>query len=106
MDMPYTKDELIDAANALTDEQIEEVGKYFENLAEIENVTQSELNAKVAEFHGISVEAYLSSPNMGKLGELYNANKLQDIVDKLEKALNLSNSAAWAMVLGPMGLLD
>ena len=55
-------------------------------------------NQLVADFHGISVETLVNSPNYSKLKEEHMVNLYQKAIGILETDVSLTNKEAWAVI--------
>ena len=77
------------------EEKSEEVKKEFEALMpEVKN----ELNAKVAEFHGITVDTLVNSPNYATLGSEYCEDVFKRLIGRMKEKLDLTDLQAWTLV--------
>jgi len=59
----------------------------------------AEFNKAAAAHHGISVEAYLNSPNYAVLKQDYGLSMMNKVMDMLKTEFGFSDKEAWAMVL-------
>jgi len=111
MKIPYSSWELRMALLSLSDDKFNEdnVKEKLEEIKDELNFCPEEnkdLNKKIAEHHGISVEKLVDSPNYKILCQEYHDNVIYQFVMKLEKKLGITDKEAWALMVYALGLLD
>ncbi len=67
---------------------------------------KKDLNKKIAEYHGITVEKLIDSSNYQILRGEYQKNLVNKFVSKLVEKLDITKKQAWAIMAVAMGLLD
>lgn len=88
---------LIGVGNLLTPEVQEKIVAQLNTIGDgIED--RASLNKKAAEFHGISMEMLINSPNMSELASQYRNHLFYEAIKVLE-GLGFSNKQAWACLL-------
>ena len=80
------------------------MGKYAQEDGAIPG-GQAEVNRKVAEHNGITVETLINSPNFELLKEEYGNLMVSARVERMTKDLGLTNKEAWAIMAMALGLL-
>lgn len=110
MKIPYTALELRVALIGLDEEKFNEK-KMSEIGGEIEDEMGSspkenkDLNMKIAEHHGISVERLVDSPNYKILVQEYEDSRICQLIKKLVEKLGITDKEAWALMAYALGLL-
>lgn len=66
---------------------------------------KSGLDRMVAEYHGISVEKLLNSPNYNTLCREYEENILKKLSKKLVEKFGITDKEAWALIVYGLGLV-
>ena len=84
-----------------------------EKLCEIENEfkdkissKKEDLNKKIAEYQGITIEQLINSPNYKVLYGEYVFSICKQIVEKFVEKFEITEKQAWAIVALGLGLLD
>lgn len=77
-----------------------EITKKFEDYFPAE---KKELNKKIADFHGISVEQLINSPNYKVLNEEYGGHYVREMVASLKQEMGATDVQAWAVIAVAMG---
>lgn len=108
MEIPYNEWDLRIALisldeNKLTEEKFKELGT---ELAEKISANGKDLNTKIAEYHGISVEALIKSPNYEILCEEYKERVIREFANKIMEKLEITEKQAWALIAVAFGLLE
>ena len=106
MKIPYTPFELRIALLNLDENKLDEK-KMNEIKDELGSPPedQKDLNKKIAEHHGISVEKLVDSPNYGILCQEYKEDILYQIVKKLVEKFDITEKEAWAIMVHSLGFL-
>ncbi len=105
--IPYSEIELKIALLGIDEAKFKEIGEELKK--ELETIgpnNQAELNQKTAEYHGITLETLINSPNYGKLCEKYQEYVFEIIIKKLTNSPGLTKKQAWGVVAAGLGLLD
>ena len=61
----------------------------------------ADLNKSTAEFHGITVEQLINSPNYNKLKEEFGESAIERLLKFLNAEFELSNPEGWAILMAP-----
>ena len=107
MQIPYTEHELLIALLGIDDNKLEEA-KLEELMAEFIGKLPEEnrdLNKKIAEFHGISVEGLLNSPNYKILCQEYGERVIRQLIKNLQEKFGLTDQQSWALYAKATGLI-
>lgn len=104
--IPYSSMELRVALlnfdeNKFSEDKIKELKSEFEDLS-----NDKDQNKRVAEYHGISVEQLINSPNYKVLCEEYGESIIYEFVKKLKEKFETTDKEAWALVLYCLELLN
>lgn len=109
MKIPYDWWELRLALLGLDEEKFDK-DKMKEMNDTIESVLPKEevkdLNKRIAEFHGISVEQLINSPNYKVLCSEFIENALRKVAGMVMKKFDIAEKEAWALIALGLGLLD
>lgn len=104
VEIPYSECELRCALNGLNVDKsaVDEVKDGFKDELLIE---RKELNKKIAEFHGISVEILVNSQNYIVLCDEYWSDMLERFVDKLVEKIGITHVQAYALAASGLGMI-
>lgn len=106
MKIPYSSWELRFALMNLSEDKFNEKKmKEIENELAIPSKDKKELNKAIAEYHGISVEKLVDSPNYKILCQEYEENTVYQLVKKFIEKFGITEKEAWALVAYGLGLL-
>lgn len=108
IDIPYDCFELLMELSSIdtekfSEEKEEKLKKEFECLLPQEH---REKNKKIAEFHEISVECLVNSPNYEVLCEQYENDILEKVIKKITEIFEITEKQAWALFAFHKGLLS
>ena len=93
---------IIDKDEKEFEEKSEEINKEFEALLP---VAKKDLNAKVAEFHGITVDTLVNSPNYTILTSEYGKDVLKRLIGRTREKLGLTDLQAWTLFAIGKGII-
>lgn len=62
-----------------------------------------QLNQEVANFHGVSLETLVNSPNYSKLKDEYGEHKLKQLLEFFESEFGLDNKEGWSLLAQSLG---
>ena len=107
IEIPYSKDELRFAVLGVKEEQLDEkkLDAFFNERENKVPKDKKEWNKKAAEFHGITVEQLINSPNYKILSDECIGQFIKQLVEKLQERLGITDKQAWAFILVGMGLI-
>ncbi len=108
MKIPYNDLELRIAllgidGEKFTDEKMKEIEKKFKDKLPKQD---SELNKKIAEYHGVSAIDLINSPNYKILCVEYQKNILEEFINEIVEKIGITKKQTWALVADYLGLLD
>lgn len=104
--VPYSLMELR-AALIIFDEKDLDEKKMNELAAEFDSVLSADdHNQRIAEYHGISVEQLINSPNYKALCGEYGESVVKEFAKKLKEKFEITDKEAWALVFFCLGLLN
>ena len=109
MKIPYNGWELRLALLGLDEKKFDK-DKMKEMKDVIESVLSKEevkdLNKRIAEFHGISVEQLINSLNYKVLCSEFVESALRKVAETIMKKFDIAEKEAWALMALGLGLLD
>lgn len=100
---PYSKWEMMGALGGITEEQAKKMEKLGEETDKLVPSNKKELNAKTAEFHGITTEQLINSPNYQMLCQEFAESLIMNFIEILKKKVGLTEVQAWATYFASKG---
>lgn len=109
MRIPYSEIQLHTALIGLKKKLNEENQKKLEELTiEFKVLLPDEkksLNQTISQFHGISVEQLINSPNYSILCQEYKEHVLKKLAQSLKEKIGVTDEQAWALIALSIGLI-
>jgi hypothetical protein len=108
MNCPYSAIELKIALLNLPEDAVNpEKSEIVENIIknEFPETTHAEINKRVAEDNGISVETLINSPNYTILIEQFHNQLFKRTINLMQEHTGMSEIQAWAVIATAQGLL-
>lgn len=100
---PYSWWEMTSALGGITEEQAKKMEKLGEETNKALPANKKEMNTKTAEFHGITVEQLISSPNYQMLCQEFAESLTTDFIKALQEKAGLTEVQAWAACFAVRG---
>jgi hypothetical protein len=106
LDIPFNQADLAMAAESLEnkfpdyDAFAEQASAYIDaEWPKMIPADAAEKNRSIAEFHGVTIEALIGSPNLEMLTGQYVNKKVTEFVERVKNNFNLDDAEAWVIVL-------
>lgn len=112
MKIPYTEMQLLAGKLELMDIIERDEGGFEEKSEEVRREFEAQfpeakkdLNARVAEFHGITVDTLVNSPNYTTLTSEYGEDVLKRLIGRMKEKLGLTDLQAWTLFAIGKGII-
>ena len=105
MKIPLKPEELRAALRNLSTEKIDKkkMDEVREELITVMPKRKKDLNKAIADYHGISVEKLMNSPDFKDLCRKYEEYTIRQVAEKFEKKFSITEKEAWALLAYALG---